>query len=764
MMYVQEDWTQYRTLSALCRKAGVSQERLAALVAKEVTDDALDASQDVEIGGIGDRGFYVEDCGSGIPGEPSDVAHLYSIARPLTSSKVLRTPSRGRLGNGLRVVSGAVLATGGTLKVMTRGRALELTPRDDGTTAVTRVSPWDGKGTRVEVVLGPELEIEDDILAYSRQAIALGRAGGPRYAGRTSAWWYDADAFFELFQAAGERTVRDVVACFDGWAEPKAGPASRVYRGRAASSLTRDEARALLLQLREGSRRVKARRLGCVGRHAGPDAGYAKTEATIIYRGRDGISEYIPMVVEAWVGSGDQDDQPRVVMHVNRTPVVADVWASVHKNVLEVSGCGVSFDVPVGRCAPPTVWVNLETPYIPLTDDSKEPSLVHPAEHVIAAMTRAIRRAKRTAPCSVRSGTRTTKEVILDAIAAGIEKASGSGKHRYSLRQLFYAIRPNVLDELGKELDYGWFGEVITAHEAELGQDLPGMYRDARGVLFHPHTQDEIALGTLAVEQYERPAWTFKHVLYCEKEGLFPLLREAQFPERFDCALLTSKGFASRAARDVLDLLGESDEEIVFFAVHDADGYGTKIFESLQQGTRARPGRRVKVVNLGLEPAEARKMGLQVETFTKKKGIIPVAKYVPARDREWLQQHRVELNAMSTPQFIAWLERKFEAHAASKVVPPRSVLRAELREQTRAEVTGRLTAQILLEAKLEERVLAVVADLEEQTRTIRFAASLEKTVRARLDDEPELSWRVPIADRARSLAEAATESAINGKR
>ena len=37
---------------------------------------------------------------------------------------------------------------------------------------------------------------------------------------------------------------------------------------------------------------------------------------------------------------------------------------------------------------------------------------------------------------------------------------------------------------------------------------------------------------------------------------------------------------------------------------------------------------------------------------------------------EWLQTHRVELNAMTTPQFIAWLDRKMAEHGDGKLVPP----------------------------------------------------------------------------------------------
>jgi hypothetical protein len=50
----------------------------------------------------------------------------FSINRPMVSTKLLRLPTRGALGNGLRVVTGAVLASGGSLV----GSAV--TPRGQG--------------------------------------------------------------------------------------------------------------------------------------------------------------------------------------------------------------------------------------------------------------------------------------------------------------------------------------------------------------------------------------------------------------------------------------------------------------------------------------------------------------------------------------------------------------------------------------------------------------------------------------------------------
>ena len=157
------------------------------------------------------------------------------------------------------------------------------------------------------------------------------------------------------------------------------------------------------------------------------------------------------------------------------------------------------------------------------------------------------------------------------------------------------------------------------------------------------------------VEHYEPPDWTFNKVLYIEKEGFFQILQDVKWPERHDCALLTSKGYASRAARDLLDSLGECGEELMFFCVHDADAPGTMIYQTLQEETKARPGRKAKIINLGLEPWEGLEMDLEPENLVQDKNKTKkrkaVGDYIKAKNPEyedWLQTQRIELNEMST--------------------------------------------------------------------------------------------------------------------
>ena len=164
-MFERPDWTLFRSLGTLGQKAGVPLRRLAALVVKELVVNALGAGATANVGGCGDW-IYVTDDGPGLPGNADAIARLFSIQRPLTSSKMVRVPSRGALGNGLRVVAGAVLASSGALFVETRGQRHDIRPRDDGTSDITSTpAPGREVGTRIGLRLGQDIPVEGDVLA-----------------------------------------------------------------------------------------------------------------------------------------------------------------------------------------------------------------------------------------------------------------------------------------------------------------------------------------------------------------------------------------------------------------------------------------------------------------------------------------------------------------------------------------------------------------------------------------------------------------------
>ena len=219
-------------------------------------------------GGGGAFTFFVADAGPGLAGTDKQIAELYSIRRPQTSSKTLRLPTRGMLGNGLRVVAGIVLVADGQLRVSTRGRTLTLKPRaEDGQTEIVSVEPWDGTGTRVEVTLrGPLAGHAADECLFDWAEEARNLAGGKLYKGKSSPYWYDPVGFWEMLQAAGDVKVgRFVEQNLDGCSD-RADAVARNLAARPCGSLTPAEAEAMLVRAKAATVPVNENRLGKVGR------------------------------------------------------------------------------------------------------------------------------------------------------------------------------------------------------------------------------------------------------------------------------------------------------------------------------------------------------------------------------------------------------------------------------------------------------------------------------------------------------------------
>jgi len=381
---------------------------------------------------------------------------------------------------------------------------------------------------------------------------------------------------------------------------------------------------------------------------------------------------------------------------------------------------------------------------VPITTEGKEPNLATFKDAILAALSDAIKRAYRNMP---KRRSITQKGAVLANLNEAIAKTSGDGQYRFDQRQVLYTLRPLVRRDTGVDLKTAHFNGIITDYEAEHGE-IEGMYRDNRGAIYHPHTgEGDIPLGTLMVESYNRPLWTFNKFNHIEKQGFFETLKAERWPERHDCALGTSKGFTTRAIKDLIDLLTKHDEPVQVFCTHDADAAGTMIYQTLQNETRARGARLIEVVNIGLEPWEARDMGLEPEDFEKGDKRRPVADYVLRRPdgpywEEWLQSHRYELNAMTTPQFLDWITAKIEAHGGGKLVPPNEVIAGEVEERLETELRKRITERVLREARIAPQVAAARAGITLPHKHLRRAAVDEW-----LAENPLESWRDCIEER-----------------
>ena len=539
--------------------------------------------------------------------------------------------------------------------------------------------------------------------------------------------------------------MRELIAQLDGCSGGKAGEiaADADLQRTLCKDVTRQQAAKLLEIARDATKPVRPERLGAVGELYHKEA-YAVVRGTVSF-GADEPKAEIPFVVEASARPDNELAKTYLVAFVNRTPVTGAIRAARDKRDIDVFGCNLHHTVAQApKDAQFYIWLNLITPYMPITSDGKEPDLEPFLDEIQTAVGRAVRKAHRPKAGSGKS----QKDVVIDNLDAVIADVSGDGEYRFNARQLFYGLRPIIMDEIGEELKIGNFTAIITDYENEY-REIEGMYREPRGSITHPHRNETITLGTLMVEEYARPKWNFNKLVYIEKEGANEALKAAGWLERHDCAVMSSKGFSTRAARDLIDKLAEHNEPITVYAVTDADAYGSMIQQTLQEATKARGARKINIVHLGLHPWEAIEMGLEVETVERGKKRKPVADYVKEREddtapdgtewEEWLQTHRVELNAMTTPQFIDWLDAKMAEHGDGKLVPPETVVKAELEAKLEVKVRAKVTERILREAGLDRQVAKALKGIKRPG-----GRSLIKGIKDMYRSDRQKEWRAHI--------------------
>ena len=211
-------------ISNLSQRAGVPTGKIRKLVLKELVDNALDEMDrvgrpgEVTITQDAEHTYTVTDQGRGFADTPEELARRFSLDKAMTSSKQWRRPTRGCVGNGLRVIVGSVVSDGGRIIIKTRDRQITLRPRLDGTTAIEDVQAIDWpKGAAVTIEIDPSYYARGDTLDWANVAIELARRSGEPFARKPSHWWYDRDhlALNMLSAIGAEYTLAGFVSQLD---------------------------------------------------------------------------------------------------------------------------------------------------------------------------------------------------------------------------------------------------------------------------------------------------------------------------------------------------------------------------------------------------------------------------------------------------------------------------------------------------------------------------------------------------------------------
>ena len=299
----------------------------------------------------------------------------------------------------------------------------------------------------------------------------------------------------------------------------------------------------------------------------------------------------------------------------------------------------------------------------------------------------------------------TIRDVAFQVMKTAYLKASGNERYPANARQVFYAARPHILEKTGNDqLNSEYFTQTLLKDYLDEYNPKWDIVWDARGHFSEPYTEEVIGLGGLEVRDYiasftngeidetprmrsmvmintSGPYLRYGSCLFIEKEGFGPLLKAAQISERYDMAIASTKGMPVAALCDLISNLKRYGIKI--YAVHDFDKSGFSILSTLKKGARGSTGSG-DIVDLGFRLQDT--IGLEREKVRYNSDPRSNLSLNGATQEEikilcqgrWYGE-RVELNAMTSDQFIEWLERKLKEHGVKKVIPSEEILEATYR-------------------------------------------------------------------------------------
>jgi hypothetical protein len=231
------------------------------------------------------------------------------------------------------------------------------------------------------------------------------------------------------------------------------------------------------------------------------------------------------------------------------------------------------------------------------------------------------------------------------------------------------------------------------------------------------------------------PKNRYSGLLFLEKEGFDPLLKEVQLAERYDLAIMSTKGMSVTASRELVEELCAT-HDIPLLVLHDFDISGFTIFGTLRASTRRYTyGRRFQVIDLGLRLADIEDLEREdVYVSSPEKTAATLRRHGATEEEIEIlvnEGERVELNALASDELVALIERKLDENGIAKVVPD---------DETLAEAYRRMHRQAVVQAKIDE----LVEELDEDE--VEIPADLHDRVAAHLRDHAETSWDDAVAE------------------
>jgi hypothetical protein len=565
----------------------------------------------------------------------------------------------------------------------------------------------------------------------------------------TSAHWYDRNDFVKLVYLQGAQN--DIAL----------GKFVRQFRGLSstgkAKSITNKMPFKLVSDIYRDNRAIESMRLAMQGesKPVQPKALGAVGEANLLkrlyavdrhwYKQVSGMIDNVPYVFEILIA--ESEIATGYYFGVNHSPTFGDFLRQCRIQSGELNGAGIT-----GALAEiidndqHIVVVHLIGIGLPFLDRGKS-NLSLPGEMVESiagaawsaakvlhkeckARLKDAARAGRDQDARTKASANNTsiKDAVFEVLADAIQAATDNGRLPANVRALYYKVRDAIQQHTPKELDYGYFSQTILIDYWKEYERDKLIYNDPRGVLYAPHSESILQLGTLEVDRFIFPEHEYNKVLYIEKKGLWHTLKAANLHKKYDMAVIAGEGYASEAIRVLLEK-AQAGQDYTIFVLHDADPDGYNIARTIQDSTKRMPDHNIAVIDLGLKIQDAIDMKLNSETFTRKKELAQDLELneiereyfggnlqVSGTKKSWICR-RIELNAMSAGQLVDYVDqgisRAIDAQSLDKkVIPPEPVLVDKANELFRHDLNSRVDEIIRKRLKtddLKAKLLKIVS-------------------------------------------------------
>ena len=349
-------------------------------------------------------------------------------------------------------------------------------------------------------------------------------------------------------------------------------------------------------------------------------------------------------------------------------------------------------------------------------------------------------RTSRRRDALVRSRRMTIREAAWSLMSQAYLKASSGGTLPAHARQIMYAARGEIQRLTGRTLDDQYFTQQLLPDFMNANTSTTADWDvvfDARGHFHEPHTGRIVPLGTLEVRRHLRavtertlpelqvdlpelaifptcgPDHRYGAILFIEKEGFLPLFKAVRLAERYDLAIMSTKGLSVTASRLLVDRLCAA-HQVPLLVLHDFDKSGFSILGTLRRDTRRYAFRnRIEVVDLGLRLEDVEGSALETEDVVHRSDPAQNLRENGATAEEiaFLRTRRAELNAFASADFVAWIERKLEQHGVAKIVPDQDALALAYRRSVASRYLALRLQSTIHEAQRHAAEAPVPVDL-----------------------------------------------------